>query len=282
MLVFILILRIILGPISNVYQKKLSNKGANSLFVVFVTYFGIGIILFPFLFFIDYTILEKEFWYNIILASVLDGTGNILLVKSLQTTELSVFGPINSLKPAITMILAFLFINEIPTATGVIGLIIILIGTVIITYEKGGKFKISKGIIYRFSGIIFASIATVYMKKSIILSSPEVTLVFWALIILPIMFILLLSNLNKTKSNIMILKSNKKEYLILITMYLMMPYATLVCFKYTLIGYSLAIFQLSSIITVFFGYKYFNEGGMKKKIFCSILMITGAVLILIK
>ena len=282
MLVFILILRIILGPISNVYQKKLSNRGANSLFVVFVTYLGIGAVLFPFSFFVDYSSLGREFWQNIILASVLDGIGNILLVKSLQTTQLSVFGPINSLKPAITMVLAFLFINEVPSVTGVLGLIIILIGTIIITYEKGGKFKISQGIIYRFSGLIFASIATVYMKKSILLSSPEITLIFWALIILPIMFMVLLLNLDKTKSNIATLKRSKKEYLILITMYLMMPYATLICFKYTLIGYSLAIFQLSSIITVFFGYKYFNEGGMKKKIFCSVLMIIGACLILIK
>ncbi len=282
MLVFILILRILLGPISNVYQKKISNRGANSLFVVFVTYLGIGLVLLPVSFFIDYSALSIEFWQNIILASLLDGIGNILLVKSLQTTELSVFGPINSLKPAITMILAFLFINEVPTVTGVIGLIIILIGTVIITYKKESNFKVSKGIIYRVSGLTFASIATVYMKKSIVLSSPEITLIFWALIILPIMFIVLLSNLDKTKSNIEILKNSKKEYLILITMYLMMPYATLICFKYTLIGYSLAIFQLSSIINVFFGYKYFNEGGLQKKIFCSILMIIGAGLILLK
>ena len=120
------------------------------------------------------------------------------------------------------------------------------------------------------------------MKKSINCSSAEITLIFWALITLPVMFFVLLMNLSKTKANISIMAVNKKNYFFLIIIYLMMPYATLWCFKHSLVSYSLALFQLSSIITVFLGYRYFNEERIKKKIFCSILMIIGAMLILIK
>ena len=91
MLFFIIVLRIFLGPIANVYQKKISNKGANSVFVVFVTYFIISVILFPFLFFINYQNLGIIFWKLIIITSLLDAAGNIFLVKALQTTDLSIF-----------------------------------------------------------------------------------------------------------------------------------------------------------------------------------------------
>ncbi len=78
----------------------------------------------------------------------------------------------------------------------------------------------------------------------------------------------------------MIMLHNKKNYLLLIVFYSLMQYVTLLCFKYTLVGYSLAIFQLSSIVSVIMGYRYFNEKGIKKKLLCSVIMILGAVLIL--
>lgn len=281
MLFFIIVLRIFLGPIANVYQKKISNKGANSVFVVFVTYFIISVILFPFLFFINYQNLGIIFWKLIIITSLLDAAGNIFLVKALQTTDLSIFGPINSLKPAVTMIFAIFFINEIPTLNGIIGLIIILLGTIFLTYEKTTKFTLSKGILFRVIGIILSATASIYMKKSITYSSVEITLIFWAVISTPLMFLILMLNFKKTKSNLYILKNNISDYTKLIIIYLIMPYVTLLCFKHTLVSYSLALFQLSSIITLFFGYKYFNEKNIKKKIICSTFMIIGALLILI-
>jgi drug/metabolite transporter (DMT)-like permease len=278
----ILFLRVILGPFTNVYQKKLSNKGANAVFVVFVTYLVFGLILLPFTFIINYQTIGKGFWQSVVVASVLDGVGNIFLVKALETTELSVFGPINSFKPAIAMLISAVLINEIPSAYGITGLIVILTGSILFTYEKQAKIKISKGIVYRILGILFSALAAVYIKKSINYSTPEITLIFWTLIVIPTMSIVLLFDLNKTKSNILIMLNNTNYYLLLIILYSFMQYITLLCFKYTLVGYSLAIFQLSSIVSVLLGYRYFNEKGMKKKLICSVIMIIGAILILIK
>lgn len=280
MVTIIFILRTLLSPVANVYQKILANKGANSIFVVFITYLFLGIILLPFSFFIKYGNIEKGFWLFITIASILDGAGNILLVKSLETTELSVFGPINSLKPAIALLLSVILLNEIPSARGGAGVFLIIIGTVIITYKKTAKTKISKGVIYRISGILFSSLGAAFSKKAIILSSPEITMIFWTLIVTPIMLIALSTDLNKIRRNITIMIGNKRIYIFLIIFYSLMQYLTLLCFKYTFVGYSLAVFQLSSIVSIILGYKYFNERGMKKKVFCSGIMIFGALLIL--
>jgi drug/metabolite transporter (DMT)-like permease len=282
MLTLILCFRVLLGPFTNVFQKQLSNKGANSVFVVFITYLLFGLFLLPFTFFIEYQSLGKEFWQNIIIASVIDGVGNIFLVKALRSTELSIFGPINSFKPAIAMLISFVLIREVPTIKGLIGLVVIMVGSVLITYKKEKKIQISRGLVYRITGIFFSALGAVFVKQAITYSSPEVSMVFWTLIALPIMFLVLLFDIGKMKSDVVVLKSNLKDYLLLMLFYSLMQYITLLCFNLTLVGYSLAIFQLSSIVSVMLGYRYFNEKGIRRKIFYSVIMIIGAVLILLR
>ena len=282
MLTLILFCRVLLGPFTNVFQKQLSNKGANSVFVVFITYLLFGLLLVPFTFFIDYQSLGKEFWQSILIASVIDVIGNIFLVKALKSTELSIFGPINSFKPAIAMVISFVLIREVPTIKGLIGLTIIMIGSVLITYKKERKIQITRGLVYRITGIFFSALGAVFVKQAITYSSPEVSMVFWTLIALPIMFTVLLFDIGRMKTDIVVLKSNLKDYFLLMLLYSLMQYITLPCFDLTLVGYSLAIFQLSSIVSVMLGYRYFNERGIKKKIFYSIIMIIGAILILLK
>ena len=47
------------------------------------------------------------------------------------------------------------------------------------------------------------------------------------------------------------------------------------------VGFALALFQLSSIVAVIFGYKMFGEKQLIKKIFGTIIMIFGSCLILL-
>lgn len=47
------------------------------------------------------------------------------------------------------------------------------------------------------------------------------------------------------------------------------------------VGLSLALFQLSTIVSVLFGYKFFHEDNLLKKIIGSVIMIGGSCLILL-
>ena len=44
-------------------------------------------------------------------------------------------------------------------------------------------------------------------------------------------------------------------------------------------GYSLALFQLSTLVTVYLGHLYFAEGNIRRRLLGSLIMVTGAVLI---
>ena len=60
-----------------------------------------------------------------------------------------------------------------------------------------------------------------------------------------------------------------------------MQYTTNIVFARMEVGSALALFQLSSIINLFLGYKIFHEGGMVRKLIGTIVMIIGAVMILL-
>ena len=78
--------------------------------------------------------------------------------------------------------------------------------------------------------------------------------------------------------------NSKKDYyqIIIIAILLgLMQYSTNYVFERMNVGYALALFQLSSLVTVFLGYKVFKEGDMINKIIGSTIMIIGSCLIIL-
>jgi drug/metabolite transporter (DMT)-like permease len=55
----------------------------------------------------------------------LDILGNMFLVKSLSSIDLSVFGPMNAYKPFFALIVFALLLSEIPSAIGIVGVCVI-------------------------------------------------------------------------------------------------------------------------------------------------------------
>jgi drug/metabolite transporter (DMT)-like permease len=45
------------------------------------------------------------------------------------------------------------------------------------------------------------------------------------------------------------------------------------------VGYSLALFQLSTLITVYLGHRYFQERSIRRRLLGSLVMVIGAMLI---
>jgi drug/metabolite transporter (DMT)-like permease len=60
-----------------------------------------------------------------------------------------------------------------------------------------------------------------------------------------------------------------------------MQYSTNYVFSKINVSYALALFQLSTVLSVFLGVNIFKEKGLRRKIIASLIMVTGAVIILI-
>ena len=64
------------------------------------------------------TAAGPAFWANIIVAAVLAVSGNVLLVYTLRSGDLSMLGPINAYKAFVSLVLGIFLLGEVPTRWG--------------------------------------------------------------------------------------------------------------------------------------------------------------------
>lgn len=282
-LIFFLILRIISNPLANVFQKKISVE-LSSFVINFYTYLILSLFTFPFIHsYLNIKSYPIELWLLVVAAGFLCALGTVCMIKAINIGELSVLGPINSYKSVIGLFAAFVFLREIPSFFGVIGIILIIWGSKYIFETEKESFLLStffkrKDIQLRFIALILTGIEAALLKKIILLSSIQACFIFWCFSGLIWSFIFLLV-LNK---NFQIKNCVYWKYIFLIALNLgIMQYSTNYVFSKMNVGYALALFQLSSLVTVFLGYKIFKEKNVVKKIIGSIIMIAGSVLIIL-
>ena len=271
-LILSIITRIFSNSYLNVLQKILTKNGEFSSIVNLFTYLGLGIIafiIFPKPIF-DITSLPY-----ILLMGSLGAIGNYFIIKALSLGELSTLAPINSYKPVVALFLAWALIHEIPTAQDTIGILLIICGTFLL---GNSKTIYSKATSYRFLALIFSASEAIFIKKIILLTNVLTAFSYWAIagFLFSYIFALLSKHPIRLKSD------NIKYLMLLIFSVAVMQITTNYVFSIINIAYALALFQLSTIVSVFAGVNIFKEKGLSQKLLASFVMIIGAVVIILK
>lgn len=266
-----IIIRIFSNSYLNVFQKILTNRSVAPSVVNFYTYSGlliIGFIVSPNL------IFNEKLFPNLIVMGFLGAIGNYLIIKALSCGELSSLAPINSYKPVVALIGGILLLNEIPDIKEIFGIILIILGTFLLAKSK---LFYSKATVYRFLALIFSATEAIFIKKVILLSNISSAFFYWAVagFIFSLFFVI------TSKHNLKLQKADIKLQGALILMVALMQYSTNYVFSKMNVAYALALFQLSTLLSVFLGVNIFNEKNLKKKLIGSIIMIFGAIILLL-
>jgi drug/metabolite transporter (DMT)-like permease len=281
----ILLGRLLTSSYSNVVQKQLAHAGFHPFYIVLSAYALISLLALPFLLFIPIHTLSAEFWFNMSLAALFDMTAGLFMVLAVARTDLSVFGPLNAYKVVFSTLLALVFLHEIPSMQGFIGIAIIILGSFLLFPPSKGVplhhlFR-DRGVQYRFLSILLFSIGTLPLKNAVILSTPLTTTLFWGLLGLPLA---MLANRLFVHDNIAQDFKRSRAYAShfvgLGVLIFVLQYCTLILFSQMLIAYSLALFQLAMVLQVFFGHKIFNEPHFYRRLFASLVMVAGSLLVL--
>jgi drug/metabolite transporter (DMT)-like permease len=284
----VVLARLVFSSFANVFQKKLAHQGLHPFYIVMASYLVLTIICLPLLLILSPTELNPSFWTNIFFAALLDMAGTLFLVMSLAKTDLSIFGPLNAYKVVISMFLAMIFIGEIPSLQGFIGVGVIVLGSYFLFPASGNINKsrllhlvLERGVQYRFLSILLLSIGTLPLKQAVVIGDALATTVFWCLIGFPLAIIAHTVFLKDNfKSNFVQSKNNLPEFIYLGGLIFLMQYITMIVFSQLLIAYSLALFQLAMVLQVFLGYRIFNEKHIMRRLAASMVMIVGSLLIL--
>ena len=263
--------RIISNSYLNVFQKLLTDMGNKPSVVNFYTYLGLTILSVALIPFITISFSE-EVVFNFICMGILGALGNYFIIKALSVGELSSLAPINSYKPVVALIIAFFYLKEVPSLYAIFGIILIISGTYILNKSIINN---KLAIFYRVLALIFSGTEAVFIKKIILLTNIPASFMLWAIsgLIFSLVFVFAAKHDKKLP--------NIKYLLLLIISVAIMQYSTNYVFSKINVSYALALFQLSTLLSVFLGVNIFKEEGLKRKLTASFIMILGAVTIIL-
>lgn len=280
--------RIIANPVSNVFQKRLADAPANPVFIIAATHGLLAVVALPFLAQMRLSSLTTGFWVNMTISAILAVVGNVLLVYALKSGDLSVLGSINAYKAVLSLVLGIFLIGEVPSAVGLVGVLLILSGSYFVVDRTEGQlyrnafvqFFRERGVQYRFAALACSATEAVFLKRAVLQSSPLLAFLLWSTLGLLVASVFVAKVLTgQVRTEMKRFRQHWSTYGWLALTTGLMQVTTLLTFGVMQVGYSLALFQLSTLISVFLGYRYFQERNIARRLFGSVVMIIGAVLI---
>jgi drug/metabolite transporter (DMT)-like permease len=284
----VVLARIVTNPLSNVFQKQLTQRAAEPIFVIAATHGLLTVAALPLLLGRAPMTLGGAFWTNILIAVALAVAGNTLLVAALRSSDLSVLGPINAYKAVVGLVLAIFLIGEVPTPFGLAGVALIVAGSYFVIDRAPGQarghafrqFAADRGVQLRFAALVCSATEAVFLKRALLLSSPLTTFLIWAAAGFPVAAIVIPLLTAGVAADMTRFRTEWRTYLWLALTTGLMQLTTLLSFGMLQVGYSLALFQLSTLITVYLGHRYFQERNIRRRLIGACVMLAGAVLII--
>ncbi len=277
--VVLVIARILANSFANVLQKKLAANGLPSLKINFLTYLGLSVIALVMAFGYDWSSFGWPFWGFAVLTGICGALGNGFLVMALKNGELSVLGPINAYKAVVALLFGMVVLREFPGLQGILGMGLIIAGSYLVLDTLPERFSLKllkrRDIQFRIYALCFTALEAVLLKKVIAYSSPGTAFVIWCVFGAFFAFFLCLPVQAAG------VKVNWPVMGLLIFCAAVMQLSTNFVFKLMEVSYALSLFQVSLLLNVWLGYRFFQEKDILKKIIGAAIILGGSVLIIL-
>lgn len=228
--------------------------------------------------------IDGKTFLFLILSGLSTGGSWLCYFKALQLGDVNKVVPIDKSSTILTMILAFIFLNEKITINMVIGMIGIAIGTYLMIQKKEKAEKIVKGkawLIYALLSALFASLTSILGKVGIENVESNLGTAIRTIVVLVMAWIIVFA----TKKQRDIKKIDKRSLIFLILSGVATGASWLCYYKALQDGLAsivVPIDKLSILVTVLFAYIFLKEKLSKKSLLGLILIIVGTLLLLVK
>ncbi len=282
--------RIVANPISNVFQKSLTRQGRDPLTIVCVTHLLLSVVCLPSLFYLSLPV-SPQFWWNIALCTVLNIAGNTLLVQAVKRSDLSLLGPINAYKPVVSLLPSFVLLHEVPSPLGLLGILLIAGGSYAMVDRAANsslaaacaRLASDRGVQFRCGALVVTALEAVFIKQALLQSSAWTTFAWWSVLgfVLALVIVLAMSKIRGRPLNLVEGPTGALTSVLLAITVGLMQLSTIVILASYQVGYSLALFQTSAIISVILGRQIFQEPRFARRLLGSLIMVTGSILIVV-
>lgn len=228
--------------------------------------------------------IDGKTFLFLILSGLSTGGSWLCYFKALQLGDVNKVVPIDKSSTILTMILAFIFLNEKITINMVIGMIGIAIGTYLMIQKKEKLEKIVKRkawLIYALLSALFASLTSILGKVGIENVESNLGTAIRTIVVLVMAWIIVFA----TKKQRDIKKIDKRSLIFLILSGVATGASWLCYYKALQDGLAsivVPIDKLSILVTVLFAYIFLKEKLSKKSLLGLILIVVGTLLLLVK
>jgi drug/metabolite transporter (DMT)-like permease len=223
---------------------------------------------------------------------VLTVAGNVLLVQAVRRSDLSLLGPINAYKSVIGLVPGLILLGEVPGVMGLAGIGLIVAGSYVIVDRPAAsagrprrnalmRLLTERGVQYRFAAMALTAVEAGFGKRALLASSPFLTFAGWAVLGLVAAAVVAPVLLRGTlRPQVVVARANVGTYLALAASTAVMQLCTVYVLAGFQVGYALALFQTSTVLTVLLGWRVFDERNVVRRLVGSMVMIGGATLIM--
>jgi uncharacterized membrane protein len=282
--------RILANPVSNVLQKHLTRKSCDPGLIIAATHLLLALAVLPLLAGPVSIALPMAFWIPMGFCALLAVASNTLIVAALRSSDLSVLGPINAWKSVLSLLAGILILGEFPSIAGCAGMLLIVGGSFFIADPVPDQGKVrafsdllrNRGIQLRLMALVLSAIEAIFLKRALHHAPALTTFVAWSLLCLPIALaasaIILRGEL---RAKAALLPPDLVSLAALTLTTGLMQLTSLLTFERLLVGYSLALFQLSSLLSVLLGHHLFQEQHLRRRLLGAGIMSAGAALIIV-
>lgn len=246
-------------------------------------FFALPFLALPFLF-ISIPHLGGQYWIALLFDGALNVIATILQLRAIKKSDLSLTIPLLAFTPLFLLIMSPLILGQFPTLLGVIGVILIVIGSYVLNIKRRNAgylapFKAMlehRGPRLMLYAAFLLSITSSIDKIGVLNSSP----LFWAvsvhsftsITLAPVIIREINHHLKLTKPDIrLLLAVGFFSALAIVTQY--------IAITTLLVPYVIAIKRTSTIMSVLFGYLIFKEKGIKGRLLGAAIMVVGVILI---
>ena len=231
--------------------------------------------------------LGPAFLYAAIATGLLNVIATILILKSLKITDASLVIPMLSFTPAFLILTSFLILGEVPTRTGILGILLIVVGSYALNFKSlkikeilfpFRKLFSTRGLIYMFIVAFIFGISTNYDKLAIVNSDPIFgSAVICFFIAIPLIIISVAKKQNFLKEY----KTNFFKFGLVAIVSSLSIIAINTALTLQIVPYVISIKRTSILLGVIYGFLLFKEKNVGKRLFGALIMFAGMALIIL-
>jgi drug/metabolite transporter (DMT)-like permease len=277
----------ILTSFNPIFYKRIL-KDTDPIIVVWgVTLLALPLLgLFTFVFTPQLLGLDWLFVVGVLGSAVLNAVAHLASTRALKLADASLVTPLLIFSPVFTLLISALFLGEIPSVRGMIGVGLVLVGAYWLNHNTGESwltpFKsvaVSPGVgLVLLAGLLWA-ITPLFEKTAILHTYPENPRFTAFIATMLLTFILTPLVIVRGKSDIAKLSLHRRDVILAALIAGVAPVLGYTAFSLGPVGYVTTLFRLSTLMTVIWSFLFLNERGLAQRLPASFVMVIGAILI---